>query len=684
MPKRIIAAAAAALIALTAMPLALAWGNDRLIHSVPAGYNANDYEKVVRFLDQEDSAGVTNGYKISIKYDPEDPSTWGQCFGWGRGRLTSFVCSDLDLVGTVDLANCTELTQLSFEYNRIDSVDVAGCVSLRSIECCSNHLETLDISGLSSLKTIHCGGNEIKKLDLSDCPDLVSLWCWDNSLTALDVTHCSAIEELLCSLNPLKELDVTHNPRLGWLMAEETEIGRIDVTGCPVLYDLDVSRNYITELDVSGCPLLTALDCSKNLLTQLDAGDLNALSELNCSNNMLTSIQLPKSIEKMRSFNCSGNRLAELNVGFAISGSFDCTGNPLKKTDAICCFGADNGGFKLSAAGRGCVGFRSLSTEAATTAVNRFEAYPDEGAAFLGWFDADGGQISADAVFETAESGFTSVTAMFSGALTAPVTTLSTVAETGKTKVSWEKIEGAASYQVYRSEKRNSGYSLMKTTSSTSYINTKSEPGIKYWYKVRAVDEDGNKSRFSSPKYRYTKLARPVVKGTHVASTGKNKLTWETVDGASAYEIWRADSKDGEYVRKLTTVNTSYTNTAATAGETYYYKVIALHEVSSSNSAASEVKSLTCDLARPTVSISLSGGKPKLTWGAVDGAKEYRVYRAENAADEFVLVWTTTNLSYTNTKTTAGNTYYYKVMAVHENPSANSAYSTVKSIKATK
>ena len=42
---------------------------------------------------------------------------------------------------------------------------------------------------------------------------------------------------------------------------------------------------------------------------------------------------------------------------------------------------------------------------------------------------------------------------------------------------------------------------------------------------------------------------------------------------------------------------------------------------------------------------------------------------------------TTKNLSYININAESGKTYYYKVIAVHENPEANSAESVVCSLK---
>ena len=97
--------------------------------------------------------------------------------------------------------------------------------------------------------------------------------------------------------------------------------------------------------------------------------------------------------------------------------------------------------------------------------------------------------------------------------------------------------------------------------------------------------------------------------------------------------------------------------------------------------AYSEVKSCTCDLAQPSVSIALSSKKPKVSWGKVTGAVEYKVYRATSKTGTYSLVKTTTSSSYTDSKASSGKTYYYKVVAVCSNTAGNSAYSSVVSIK---
>ena len=79
--------------------------------------------------------------------------------------------------------------------------------------------------------------------------------------------------------------------------------------------------------------------------------------------------------------------------------------------------------------------------------------------------------------------------------------------------------------------------------------------------------------------------------------------------------------------------------------------------------------------------VKLSGGKPKISWAKVDGAVKYKIYRSTSLNGTYSIMKTVTGTSYVNANAKAGKTYYYKVVAVHTNTAANSAYSTAKYIK---
>lgn len=178
--------------------------------------------------------------------------------------------------------------------------------------------------------------------------------------------------------------------------------------------------------------------------------------------------------------------------------------------------------------------------------------------------------------------------------------------------------------------------------------------------------------------------AAPEIKISANTDTGKPKLTWEAVDGADVYRIYRATSKSGKYSYYKSTRSTGFTDTAAEVGTNYYYKVRALNEEYDLLSGYSNTVNRVCDLAKPVVSIKLTdGGDPRLTWDKIEGTAKYYVYRATSKDGEYTKVKTTvTASSFTDSTAEAGTKYYYKVKAIHAKESANSAYSSVKYITA--
>ena len=264
--------------------------------------------------------------------------------------------------------------------------------------------------------------------------------------------------------------------------------------------------------------------------------------------------------------------------------------------------------------------------------------------------------------------------------IAAPVIKITTSA--GKPKISWSKVDGAVKYQVYYSTNGEKYNPLIETT-KTSITHTKAKIGTKYYYKVRAVNSGGALSEFSNGVSIKCVPAAPTVSISR--SGGKAKLSWKAVSGATKYYVYRS-TDSVKYKPYYTVSKTSFTDSKSMSGTKYYYKVMAVAVVNKTNvgSAFSAVKSIMTTLAKPTVKITTSNGKPKLSWSKVTGADKYYVYRSTNGKDYTLLV-KTTKTSVTNTGAKKGTKYYYKVKAIcSANTNANSAFSTVVSIKATK
>ena len=249
----------------------------------------------------------------------------------------------------------------------------------------------------------------------------------------------------------------------------------------------------------------------------------------------------------------------------------------------------------------------------------------------------------------------------------APVVKIGNSASSGKPQLTWRAMYGATSYRIYRSTSRGSGYSLLGTVTATSYTNTGAKAGTTYYYRVKACNDAGlspysnvvsGQSKAVTPK-----PSAPVVKIGHSAASGKPMLTWNAVSGATSYKVYRATSKSGTYSLLGTVTATSYTNTGAKAGTTYWYKVKAVNSVG--ESAYSNIVSGRATVTTLTMGHSSASGKPQLTWKAVSGAASYKVYRATAKNGAYSVINTTKALTYTNVGAALGTTYYYKVEALN-------------------
>ena len=255
----------------------------------------------------------------------------------------------------------------------------------------------------------------------------------------------------------------------------------------------------------------------------------------------------------------------------------------------------------------------------------------------------------------------------------------------GRPTLKWNAVSGAAKYEVYRSYSENGTYTKYSTTTGTSYTNTRYiENGNTYYYKVRALDANGTAGAWSSivsVTYKQT-LPAPTVTGGN-DSQGRPTLKWKAVTGAAKYEVYRARSKDGDYIKYSTVTGTSYTNTGYIEnGNTYYYKVRAL-DANGTAGAWSSVVSVTYKQTLPAPTVTGGNdaqGRPTLKWNAVSGAAKYEVYRARSKDGDYIKYSTVTGTSYTNTSyIESGNTYYYKVRALKSDGTAG-AWSSIVSV----
>ena len=139
-------------------------------------------------------------------------------------------------------------------------------------------------------------------------------------------------------------------------------------------------------------------------------------------------------------------------------------------------------------------------------------------------------------------------------------------------KLSWRPVEGATSYQIYRSKTGKSGsFALKKTTTSTKYSNIGITCGKTYYYKVRAVNSKG-KGSFSSVKSSKVQPGKVTITKVNCISEWKVRIYWNKVAGATGYQVYRS-KKGADNWKLYKTVSNKYSYaTNYLEGDTKYSK----------------------------------------------------------------------------------------------------------------
>jgi len=166
----------------------------------------------------------------------------------------------------------------------------------------------------------------------------------------------------------------------------------------------------------------------------------------------------------------------------------------------------------------------------------------------------------------------------------------------GEVSLSWDAADNAESYNVYRATE--SGVEptdpVAAGRTGTSYADTDVENGTTYFYVVTAVaDEEGDPSSEAE--------GTPFAPARELAGTSGDsqiQLDWSEGTGAEAYNVYRSEtSTDGASGAPLASAvsNTSYTDTGAENGTTYYYRVTSVNPEEVESSASNEVEKTPFD-----------------------------------------------------------------------------------------
>lgn len=253
-------------------------------------------------------------------------------------------------------------------------------------------------------------------------------------------------------------------------------------------------------------------------------------------------------------------------------------------------------------------------------------------------------------------------------AVTASVTRLGTpvlkaiVNKANGLEISWNAVNGATSYVVYRKAVGESVMTVCARVSATTYLDTNVVSGEGYVYIVSAVNASGE-GGYDSNGLSSVYLATPSLK--QVASQGEDIVfTWNAVLGAESYNVYRVEAGKTNWTKVANVAELSYTDVKPARGVAYKYTVSAVKGAYESLYNTTGLEGMNFGSVDSISAAAIENGA-KITWSSVPSATTYEVYRKLASSSDWQKVATVTKTEYTDTSISSGVTYNYKVKAIN-------------------
>tara|TARA_Y100000361_G_scaffold87458_1_gene77702 strand:+ start:7751 stop:9679 length:1929 start_codon:yes stop_codon:yes gene_type:complete len=220
------------------------------------------------------------------------------------------------------------------------------------------------------------------------------------------------------------------------------------------------------------------------------------------------------------------------------------------------------------------------------------------------WFDDDWGYLYI--IEETDDEVNRIVLAAIPGV---PTSLAIASASTSQLNLSWSSGGDTDSYQISRSTSSGSGFSQIATgVTTTSYNDTGLSAGTRYYYKIRAVNTEGN-SAYTSEVSRFTLPNQVSGLSASAVSNTQINLSWNNPTGTEAgYKIERSTSSGSGYSQIATTTSTSYSATGLTLNTTYYFRVRAYTDPGGDGAYSSVANATTQNNASAPTGVSIATG----------------------------------------------------------------------------
>ncbi|MCD7727766.1 MAG: fibronectin type III domain-containing protein [Ruminococcus sp.] len=232
--------------------------------------------------------------------------------------------------------------------------------------------------------------------------------------------------------------------------------------------------------------------------------------------------------------------------------------------------------------------------------------------------------------------------------------------------LTWGKVSGATGYNIY--EVVSGKATLVKSTTSVKATISGLTKGSSHKYFVVPYKKS------SGQKYEGVASSKLTIKIAAVAPTNvcvkaynttAVKLGWDTVVGATKYQVYLYDKTAGEYKLAGTTTSTSYTIRSLSENTNYKARIKTVY--GTTEGIWSSYKVFSTKPATPT-SLKVTATTNytiTLSWSKVSGATGYRIYVYDAAKGKFVKRTDVGNVtSCTVSNLVKGRRYKFRIRAI--------------------
>lgn len=148
----------------------------------------------------------------------------------------------------------------------------------------------------------------------------------------------------------------------------------------------------------------------------------------------------------------------------------------------------------------------------------------------------------------------------------------------GGIQLTWDPSDSAIYYQLQRKTHASLSFETWDTTRKLSYWNKACDSGTTYDYRLRAAIQDGDNYYYSwGAIVSRGALSVPQITAVY-SDNGANTISWEKVQGAQSFEIYRRTENENsmELYDTIKADVLSYTDVNIEDGVQYFYEIVAL------------------------------------------------------------------------------------------------------------